>query len=71
MVSNIHPDDNDAEIIFYANENKKLRRLIYFMKKGMAFSYLKGDDFELIYTINALDDLCERQKRNNEKEKAK
>lgn len=71
MVSRIHEDDNDAEIIFYADENEKLRRIIYFMKKGMAFSYIKGDDLQLFYTINALDDLCERQRRNNEKEKGK
>lgn len=56
---------NEAEITFYDSENEKLKRLVYLIKKGMAFSHIKWDDKDdrsLIYTVDTLDELCKRQR---------
>lgn len=65
MITNVSKDSK-AEIAFSEDENEKLRRLIYFIKKGMAFSYIKASDLQLIYAVNALDELCDRQRKHIE-----
>lgn len=71
MIAYVNQHD-EAEITFYENENEKLERLVYLIKKGMAFSHIKWnnkDDRSLIYTVDALEELCKRQRIHIERGK--